>query len=484
MVSRRWFGPLALATVIGLIALTEGALRYAGLAAPRRLFERVRTLDDRDIYRSVPGRFEAERVAGRPLPERSFRAGKAPGTIRIFVVGESTAFGYPLGPEGSYARFLELRLAAVAPEGRAVEVVNAAAPGVGSQDVLDVVREVLDYDADAVIVGVGQNEFINHPWVGRSLWLDEVQILLRRTALYGAMRRAFGRAAPPSGDDLQAFLNALSPLDAAPLEPGDPRRQHGLDFFRSRLGRIVEAARGRGVPLMLMTQASNLRDWKPFSGEAAASAYAEAKSLDQAGRYAEALAAYHRARDLDGLPVRAPDAFNDAIRATAGDGVVVVDLASAVETWATDGIPGSDLFLDDLHPRLPVHDRVAGLLHRALVDNQVLNWPGPTPEESPVRVDAALGGAALAAAFGDQAAYCARLGEDVLAVQHFRTAERLAEAAGPDARQTLLDVRLGLAVVLRRLGDADGSRAALAAARPLAPALVDAAAQQIESENK
>ena len=112
----RWFGPLALALVLGLAGLTELALRYAGLAAPRSLFERVRTLDGRDVYRSVANRFEAGRVMGRPLPEREFPAVKAPAVVRIFVVGESTAFGYPFGPEGSFARFLDLRLAATAPQ--------------------------------------------------------------------------------------------------------------------------------------------------------------------------------------------------------------------------------------------------------------------------------------------------------------------------------------------------------------------------------
>ena len=483
MVSPRWFGPLALALVIGLVGLTEGALRFAGFAAPRQLFERVRTLDGRDVHRSVTNRFEAERVMGRPLPVREFPAAKGTGVVRIFVVGESTAFGYPFGPEGSFARFLELRLAAAAPQGRIAEVINAAAPGVSSEDVLEVVREVLAYEADLVVVGVGQNEFINHPWRGTSVWLDEVQIKLRRTAIHGALQRAARSDVQPAGDDLKTFLNALSPLEASPLAPEDPRREHGLEFFRSRLERIAEAARARAVPLAFMTQASNLRDWKPFSGDAAASAFTEAKSLDGAGRHTEALAAYRRARDLDGLPVRASTAINDVIHQVASErGAALIDVAAHADAWARDGIPGSDLFLDDLHPRLPVQDRIAEALHRTLVQTKTLEWPLAPESGQALATKNALSGPALAAAFADQAAYCARLGENDLAVEHFRAAERLALAAGPDARQTLVDARLGLAIVLSRMGDVDGANAMLEATRPFAPALVDAVSKQIADE--
>ena len=480
--SPRWFGPLALLLVIVFVGLTEAALRFAGQAAPRRLFEHVQTLDGRNAYRSITNRFETERVMGRPLPIREFPAVKAPGVLRAFVVGESTAFGYPFGPEGSFARFLELRLSAVAPAGRIVEVINAAAPGVSSQDVFEVVEEVLDYQPDLLIVGVGQNEFINHPWRGTSMWLDEAQIALRRTAIYGVLSRLTRREPPASGDDLKTFLAALSPLEARPLEPEDPRRQHGLEFFRSRLDRIVSAARGHGVPLVLMTQASNIRDWKPFSGEAAAAAYTEAQALDKAGRTADALDAYRRARDLDGLPVRATAAVNEAIRSAASQGAALLDLAANMDEWARDGIPGSDLFLDDLHPRLPIQDRIALSLHQTIVESQVIDWPAPSPEIVTPSIESRLGTAALAAAFADQAAYCARLGEHALAIEHFRMADELALAAGADARQTLLDARLGLAVVLQRIGDTKNAAAVLEAARPIDPALVDAVSKQMAAE--
>jgi len=60
------------------------------------------------------------------VPE--FPAVKAPGTFRIFVIGESEAAGLPYYPSFAFASWLGMRLASQAPDVR-WEVVNAALGG-------------------------------------------------------------------------------------------------------------------------------------------------------------------------------------------------------------------------------------------------------------------------------------------------------------------------------------------------------------------
>jgi hypothetical protein len=130
-----------------------------------------------------------------------------------------------------------------------------------------------------------------------------------------------------------------------------------------------------------------------------------------------------------------------------------------------------------VHPRLAVHARIAEAVNEALVARGLVDWPALAADQP--MPSGAVRELELAVAYNDQAGYCARMGENELAVQHFREAERLAEAAGDEGAGTLLDTRLGLAVVLRRMGDVEGSRDVLAAARPLDPGLVDAVSAEI-----
>src|SRR5262249_49934397 len=87
------------------------------------------------------------------LPKR-----KAPGTYRIFVLGESAAMGFP-DPSTSFARVLEVMLRERHPDTR-FEVVNAAMVAINSHIVLPIARQCVRHEPDLFIVHLGNNEVV------------------------------------------------------------------------------------------------------------------------------------------------------------------------------------------------------------------------------------------------------------------------------------------------------------------------------------
>lgn len=83
-----------------------------------------------------PFRIEGDVVSLRPDADRTFNSvqltrTRAPGSIRIVVLGGSSTYGFPYGDAISHPRFLEHRLRAAMP-GVGVEVANLGAMSYGS----------------------------------------------------------------------------------------------------------------------------------------------------------------------------------------------------------------------------------------------------------------------------------------------------------------------------------------------------------------
>lgn len=171
---------------------------------------------------------------------------------------------------------------------------------------------------------------------------------------------------------------------------------------------IIDACRRAGVPLVLVRLGSNLRDCPPFKSqhrdglsteestswqtamglgeqetaarrfEAALAAYRRAeeidgqhalvawriaRTLDRLGRTDLAAKAYRRARDLDICPLRMIGRLDEVLTAVAKkSGTSLVDAAGEIETASPDALPGSDWYVDHVHPTLQGHQKIADLL--------------------------------------------------------------------------------------------------------------------------
>ena len=97
------------------------------------------------------------------VPPVNFTPRPATKTHRIFCVGGSTTVGWPLSfgappkPMGSYPQWLQACLSAILPS-KKIEVINAAFTGFDSRRNIEVVREIMQFKPQAVILYEGYNE--------------------------------------------------------------------------------------------------------------------------------------------------------------------------------------------------------------------------------------------------------------------------------------------------------------------------------------
>ena len=377
---------------------------------------------------------------------------KPNGAFRIFCLGGSTTYGRPYDDATSFAGWLREFLPAADPS-KQWEVVNAGGISYASYRVAKLMEELVRYEPDLFIVYTGHNEFLERRTYG-SLFeapaaVDRLRGPLGRTRTYSLIRRLVrsGVSSPTSGRDRSAFelpeeVDTLLDQSVGPeaYTRDDDTAEQILRHFRFNLRRMIEIAASAGADVILVTPASNLRDSSPFKSEAIVSltpdergeferlfqaatdafdggdAAAALQALDQAqridARFAglqflrgrvllelsrpeEAKAAFLSARDEDVCPLRALSATIQAVRAAAVEAdVPLVDFVELVGRTAENGLPGSDLFLDHVHPTIAGHRLLAEVLvetmHAEGLVSPDSSWGPATRDQIAARIEAGL----------------------------------------------------------------------------------------------
>ncbi len=401
----RWGFRLAALTVIPAMLLggLELALRLAGAGFSPGFFLRARIEGQPfEIENARYGwQFFPPRLARAPGTLR-FPAVKPPDTCRIFVLGESAAFGDP-EPAYGFARYLDALLSRRYPRLQ-FEVVNVAMTAINSHVVRDIARQCAARQGDLWIVYMGNNEVVGpfgagtvfgRPAAGRVF--IRLQLALGRTRTGQALRALWQRLASPAGapdqwGGMEMFLEQKVPAD-------DPRLRRVYRHFAANLEDIIRFGRRARAGVLVGTVAVNLRDCPPFAstnrssldadaraqwqrlfsqGDEAAqsrdwvraeSAFRQAAALDDGhadlhfrwaqsllslDRAAEADARFERACDLDLLRFRADGPINDLIRQTVlragtNTSLRLVDAQGQFAARASEGFTGRAGFFEHVH---------------------------------------------------------------------------------------------------------------------------------------
>ena len=418
----------ALAVAALGLGVAEGALRLVG-----------------DSSETVVSPLAYQRYSGS-----AFTAGREPGTrvyvsgrrrvvtnaksgIRILVFGASAAYGEMFSPYTAFAGVAE-RLLRDANPSTPIEVLNLSHGGMGSRQVGEMVYRALENDSpDAIVVYTGNNEYHElRALKARSDRYDPGAELLRRrlsaSALYRFLRDTFvpedTTLTPPEGEEWLPIGRLDVTVDA-------DDRALGVQLYREHLASIARAAENRGVPLIVTTVPTNLRDHvdrgtpgqaseaenralaelrglvnrvpdAQFSEEAAGRAtsitteaglHALGNLYVDAKRTEEALDAFRR-KELAALrPMTSNHDLRGVVNAMgeAGD-AVVCDLAGALEAANPHGVPGSDMFIDHCHPNAEGHRHLGVALAHCLADLGLTGLTGeiaarPSEPANPFRVD-------------------------------------------------------------------------------------------------
>ena len=324
-----------------------------------------------------------------------FKAKKAQGTFRMFVLGESTTIGYPYMNNGSFHRWLQYRLSQVYPE-RDFEVINLSLTAVNSYTVLDFGKAVLDYEPDAVLVYTGHNEYYGAMGVaatsgiGHSRSLARLLMTLRSFRLTQLIASATdGITSLISGEKVDLRENLMKRMAAdQQIAFGSEEYQAGLDQFRANMDELAASASARGIPLLISNLVSNEKDLKPFisipdkQGQSADVHYQSGIDLYQQVDYESAKKEFVQAKELDALRFRAPEALNTIIReiAHAHKGVTLVDARDLFEQYSAGSILGKETLLEHVHPNLQGYALLSEAFYRTLQKSGLL--PAPPAEMS------------------------------------------------------------------------------------------------------
>jgi len=414
---RRLFTVLMWCIPAVFFVLLEVGLRLVGFGDDYPLFVPVpEALDYQVMNREVARRYFRREARVPTGPHDVFLARKDTNVVRIVVQGGSSAAGYPYYYGGSFSRMLEQRLQQSWPE-RHIEVVNTAVAAVNSYAMLDLADAILAIGPDAVVIYAGHNEYYGALGVGSSESIGQSRFVIRlylklhswRTMqlLQSAMGRMARNADAPSAGSTTLMERMVGrqtiPYQSKVYEAGLRQWQHNLRA-------LLRMYRRHDIPVLVGTVASNERTHAPFISASTVNfepLYQEAMNagdlsgaievmqgvvgldstsaqpffllaqlLDAKGEHAQAREAYIQAKDRDQLRFRAPEAINAITRVEAKvGGARLVDTQLALVRSAHDGIIGSDLMLEHLHPNVEGYFLIADAFYEALMADSLLGRP-------------------------------------------------------------------------------------------------------------
>jgi tetratricopeptide (TPR) repeat protein/lysophospholipase L1-like esterase len=387
-------GRLALVVVAPVVffGLLEGVLFLTGRFEPVRVLERV-WHGGKEWWSSVPeyGEFALRRGTS-PKPSHLWvPVEKTPGTLRVLLVGESAAAGYPV-EEFGMARMLRALWRERFPD-KPIEVVNLTMVGVSSHILREFVRQGMELEPDAVVFYMGHNEVIG-PYgpAGRlagffpSGWMAQASLAVRNTRTGRFLEWGAGRLSEAGAENKKWV--GLDEFAGARVAADDPVLDAMVKQTRENLREMVDMAVAGGSKALVCVPAVNLTDWPPLAsaegGEevSAMAAYERAQGVwgnskfemgnSKAKQREEAWELYRRACDLDQMRLRADSRVRgvqrEVVEEMASKDVMLVD----ADFWLHEKNPGfrtdRDFFLEHVHLTFEGRVAVAALMVDGLAE--------------------------------------------------------------------------------------------------------------------
>ena len=389
MRKRLWlFKGIALLLPLVALCLVEGVLRLFGYGHDLSLF--VEDPDRRGYW--VMNRYASERYFTQTENAtignfESFPQRKADGTVRIFVLGESTTIGYPYMHNGSFHRWLQYRLLHSFPD-KEFEIINLALTAVNTYTVYGFAQELADYQPDAVLIYTGHNEYYGALGVGSTSTIAHNPSLMRLVIRLRAFRliqlinqAVNGVKKAISGQNVDLRENLMKRMAADQHIPlGSATYQAGVDQFKANLNDLCQLLSKQRIPVFISNLVSNEKDLNPFisaPGTGSSSAQAQFQLANQAyaeGNFIQAKKGYIQAKELDLLRFRAPEAMNQVIQDIAAryPDITLVDTRRSFEDHSPHGIIGQETLLEHVHPNLYGYALLSDAFYEAIKKRQLI----------------------------------------------------------------------------------------------------------------
>jgi tetratricopeptide (TPR) repeat protein len=421
------------------LLILEAGLRLAGVGHPMSFFLPMQ-IDGKDclIENDRFGwRFFDPDIARTPFPFVIPKV-KPANTIRVFVFGESAAYGDPQ-PEFGLCRVLQALLEGRYPD-KHFEVVNTAMTAINSHVILPIARDCAGQNGDFWVIYMGNNEVVGPYGSGTVFGARAASLAMVRAALafkatrvgqaLGSLIR-YAQKRPAN----QSQWGGMTMFLGHHVRQDDPRMATVYASFEQNLNDIIDTGLRSGAKVLVSTVARNLKDCGPFASEHrpglpaeelskwdnfyqmgiraqeagrpadAIDSFRQAVKVDDAyaethfrwgqcslalGQDAEAARQFALACDLDTLRFRADSRINEIIRRASSrrqqQGVSLVDSEAAMARQSPHGLTGGEFLYEHVHLNFEGNYFVA----RALAEQIGQALSASAAQPWPTAVDCAL----------------------------------------------------------------------------------------------
>ncbi len=294
---------------------------------------------------------------------------KRENAFRIFVMGESSAQGFPFSPNGTFSRYIRDRLDLIYSD-EYIEVINLGITATNSYTIRDLIPGVIEQKPDLILIYTGHNEYYGAFGVGSTenignsrklvnflIWLNKfksVELIRNVVAAVMTLFSSDTEQETHHGGTLMARIvkEQLIPFNSESYNIG-------IEQLEGNFEDILQMTKDAGVPVVIGTLVSNLKDQKPFisvgsdSNENADTVYLQARHQLRLGNMHSADSLFRFVKDLDALRFRAPEEINEIIKRLAEKfNYSLINADSIFNANSPDGIVGNNLIVDHLHPSL------------------------------------------------------------------------------------------------------------------------------------
>jgi lysophospholipase L1-like esterase len=322
-----------------------------------------------------------------PFSVESFLYKKKGGnSFRIFVVGASSAAGYPYLSSASFSKFIRKKLEILYPE-KTIEVCNVSMSAINSYAIRDLIPEILKIKPDLILIYLGHNEYYGALGVGSvesfgssrfivytTLWLNQFKTIQLLRNIIGTISGLFSSDEASNAGTLMAQM-AKDKL----IEYKSEIFQDGIEQFEGNLRDILSMCKDANVPVIASTLASNLKDQNPFVSvndgiyPSANDVFSDARQKLNDGLPDSAKSSFIYAKELDALRFRAPEEINNTIiRLCKEFNFPIIRSDSLLNEQSKDKIVGNELMTDHLHPNVKGYQLIGNLFYDAMKKNKFL----------------------------------------------------------------------------------------------------------------
>lgn len=311
---------------------------------------------------------------------------KKENSFRVFVVGASSAAGYPYLSSASFSKFIRKKLEILYPE-KIIEVSNFSMSAINSYTVKDLMPELLKKEPDLILIYLGHNEYYGALGVGSleslgssrfivntTLWLNKFKTTELLRNIVKVISGLFSTDSKVTGGTMMAQM-AQDKL----IEYNSDIYWAGIEQFEGNLRDIFSMCKDAGVPVIASTLSSNIKDQKPFvsigdSGNPSADYIFDIANEELYRKNIDsALALFILAKDLDALRFRAPEQINETIIRLCNEySYPVIRSDSLLNSMSQSRIVGDNLMTDHLHPNVKGYQLIGNLFFSAMTNHGYL----------------------------------------------------------------------------------------------------------------